>query len=474
MMLAVLAGCSGLTTKQPQVAEHGHLTRNIATVNDMLSDSSKVKAKIDKLMTGISQGYMLGQVYLDQFDRELDKNPEGALKSDTYSSLLAIRTFVDKFEHQINDMYVSMVLVSSSPEYTPDQKNTAEVALKSIGNYLNGVRSDKSNLPDNLKPLILSNLREKQVALFEDLKALQDEVTLPSMKESLQKHMKHLRTTRMTYFKNLMNYHVDRNILQQSINEEKKKKSFKEFEQEVKDLSKDIKKFISEIGRGTSSDEIVPSTGPSGNISGRTFPHNTWSLTYDDGPGKSTTDQILKNLVDRKMPATFFMLAKQVEAYPAAALRLKDAGMDLASHSYTHAQLTKVGTVQLEREIGTSKRVIESKLDTQVKLFRLPYGAGVSAGNVRAKIAEHGMVHVFWNVDTLDWQDKNPQSIMTRTLKQMQASPKNSGIVLFHDIHSQSVIASTLLMDHFNKEKLNVCTVQGVVDQMNQNLPSCK
>jgi peptidoglycan/xylan/chitin deacetylase (PgdA/CDA1 family) len=148
--------------------------------------------------------------------------------------------------------------------------------------------------------------------------------------------------------------------------------------------------------------------------------------------------------------------------------------MDMASHSYTHAQLTKVGEVQLEREIGTSKKVIEKKMDSKVKLFRLPYGSGVSAGNIRSKIAQHEMIHVFWNVDTLDWQDKNPQSIMKRTLKQMEASSKNSGIVLFHDIHPQSVIASTMLMDHFNKEKLTVCTVQAVIDQINQNLATCK
>ncbi|MBA2403595.1 MAG: polysaccharide deacetylase family protein, partial [Bdellovibrionales bacterium] len=150
------------------------------------------------------------------------------------------------------------------------------------------------------------------------------------------------------------------------------------------------------------------------------------------------------------------------------------AGHDLASHSYDHAQLTKVGPAALEKQIGGSKKIIEAKLGKPVKLFRLPYGAGVSVASVRAKIAEHGMVHVFWNVDTLDWQDKNPTSIFNRTVKQMNASAKNNGVVLFHDIHAQSVTASTMLMDYFIKQKINVCTVQAVVDQLNQGLASCQ
>ena len=131
------------------------------------------------------------------------------------------------------------------------------------------------------------------------------------------------------------------------------------------------------------------------------------------------------------------------------------------------------GVSESEVEIKSQIQFYD-KLGVQIKLFRLPYGAGVSVSKIRAKIAEHKMVHVFWSVDTLDWQDKNPQSVYNRALKQMAG--QKSGVVLFHDIHPQSVIASTMLMDYFNehKEKLTVCSVQGIVDQINKDLPSCK
>lgn len=422
--------------------------------------------KIDGLMTGIFQAYMLGQVYLQDFDEVLFKGKADPLKTDAYASLLSVRTIVDELEHDVNNLYINLVLVTSLPEYSAEQKLNAEIGLKAMGKYMDGLRTDKSSIPENLKPMVLSNLREKQTDLYEQLKAYHDSHPDKNVKDIVHKNMVLLRATRISFYKQLKTYKVDKAVFSKALKEEKKKKSFQQFEADVKNLSKDIKQYLNQVGRDISSESTWV------NLTGNTFPTNTWSITYDDGPGKSTTLEVLKNLKDREMVASFFVLAKQVEAYPAVAQQVKDAGMDMCSHSYTHAQMTKVGPVQLEREIGTSKKVIEEKLNTKVKLFRLPYGAGTGATNIRSKIMEHGMKHVFWNVDTLDWQDKNPQSIMNRTLGFMKTLKK--GIVLFHDIHPQSVIASTMLMDHFKKNAVNVCTVQGVLDQMEQNLPSCK
>lgn len=464
--LAVLIGCSTMTDKPDHVAHHSDPARNLASVNELVSSKAMLAEKIDSLMTGIFQAYMLGHVYLQDFDQILGKRKADPMKSDAYASLLSIRTIVDQLEHDVNNLYMNLVLVAALPEYTPEQKLNAEIGLKAMGKYMDGMRADKSSIPENLKPMVLSNLREKQTELYEQLKTYHDSHPDKNVKDVVHKNMVLLRATRMSFFKLLKTYKVDKVVFAKALKEEKKKKSFTEFEADVQKISKDVKQYLNQVGRDISSESTWV------NLTGNTFPANTWAITYDDGPGKSTTLDVLKNLQDRQMIASFFVLAKQVEAYPAVAQQVKDAGHEIASHSYTHAQMTKVGPVQLEREIGTSKKVIEEKLNTKIKLFRLPYGAGTGATNIRAKIMEHGMKHVFWNVDTLDWQDKNPQSIMNRTLGFMKTLKK--GIVLFHDIHPQSVIASTMLMDHFKKTGANVCTVHGVLDQMEQNLSSCK
>jgi peptidoglycan/xylan/chitin deacetylase (PgdA/CDA1 family) len=478
LALSLLAACSST----PKVAEETYSFkpdfRSIASVDETKSELSA--EKVNKTIKGIFHSYLLGQVLLQDFDKSLDQDPSSAMGSDTYNELQAIRIMVDEFEEHMNDLYVRLVMVSALPKFDDQQKLKAHESLKMIGQFLEGITGDQNQLPENLKPLILGNLREKQTVLYDELKAIRDDSTITNNDQeviaTINQNMVLLRGTRMKYFKNLMNYKVDEKILSQTLADQKNDHDFKEFRSNVKKMSKEIKKFTKEIsgGRSTSSDTIFPNAGAAGNITGRGFPANTWSLTYDDGPGGKTSPVVLQNLKDRNMKATFFMLAKQVEGLPNTAKSIADAGMDIASHSYDHAQLTKVGPIALEKQIGGAKKIIETRLGKQVKLFRLPYGAGVSVASIRAKIAEHKLIHVFWNVDTLDWQDKNPTSIFNRSVKQMAASPKNNGVILFHDIHQQSVVASTMLMDYFKQQNINVCTVQAVVDQLNQGLENCQ
>lgn len=474
----LLIGLLGCSTSSHKVAlpNENRASRFLASVDENLKSSGKLEKKIDELIHGVFHGYLMGQVFLYDFDNELNQNPEKVLQTKAYHSLLAVRQYVDHFEHEMNDLYVQLVMVTALPQYDQDQKEYAQKALDKMGSFFSGVISDEETLPENLRPLVLSNLREKQTELSEILTALKNDSSISKtddIKKVFHLNSVYLRATRFQYHKVLKKYKVDKDVLMASIAHEKKKKSYKQLEKEIQALSEKMKEFTSQLDRGTSSDSIYPSAGANGNISGSNFPNNTWSLTYDDGPG-TPTSEILKNLKERNMKATFFMLAQQVEKYPTIAASIKKDGHDLASHSYTHAQLTKVEPPQLEREIGTAKKVIEEKLMTKIQLFRLPYGAGTRVSSVRAKIAEHQMIHVFWTVDTLDWQDKNPDSIFERTVKQMKASDKNSGIILFHDIHQRTVSASTRVMEYLNQNNLTACTVQGVVNQINKNLASCK
>lgn len=470
LVLATLFSCASqnVAYKDTEVAQ-AELKRSIANV----SDTKDFSESVGSLTKGIYHSYLYGQLLLEKYDQELDRDPTKAMQGETYSELLSVRTFVDQFEENINDLYTHLVMVSALPEYDSFQKASAREALGKIGNFLDGIRTDGKELPENLRPLVLSRLTEKQTELYDLLKSASANFS-PEAKKIVRDNMVLLRATRRAYNRDLENYEVDSSAFEAAVAEASKDKDFKKFKRDVKAVSKDIHKFMQELraGRSTSGDVIYPAVGAAGNITGRGFPANTWSLTYDDGPGARNTSSILADLNRHGYKATFFVLAKQVEALPTITKSLVDSGMDMASHSYTHAQITKLGPQGQQKEIVTSKSVIEQKTGKTVKLFRLPYGAGVGVTSIRQRIANANMIHVFWNVDTLDWQDKNPQSIYQRALKQM--SGYKGGVILFHDIHPQTVTASKLLMDHMKRSGINVCTVQGVVDQQNKNLPSCK
>ncbi len=209
---------------------------------------------------------------------------------------------------------------------------------------------------------------------------------------------------------------------------------------------------------------LFPSTTTSGNLTGNTFPTKVWSLTFDDGPRGSKTKTVVDNLYQRGIKATFYMLTSQAKKYPETAKYVVDSGMNIALHSYTHPDLNKANSSTLEYEITSAKADLEKLLNVNTTTFRLPFGSGMRNNTLRKVIAKNKFIHIFWNIDTLDWKDKDPQSILNRVIKQMKLTPKNSGIILYHDIHSQSVIASAMTMDHLLDNGHKVCTVEEVID----------
>jgi peptidoglycan/xylan/chitin deacetylase (PgdA/CDA1 family) len=218
---------------------------------------------------------------------------------------------------------------------------------------------------------------------------------------------------------------------------------------------------------------IYPSTTTSGNLTGNTYPPKVWSLTFDDGPRGQKTRTVVDNLYSRGIKATFFMLTSAAKKYSKTSQYVVDAGMEIALHSYTHKDLNKQSLSMMEYEITDAKKDLESLLGVKTQVFRLPYGSGLRNKDLRSVISKNDYVHIFWNIDTLDWKDKDPQSIFLRVKKQMALTRNGSGIILYHDIHTQSVISSELAMDYLLENGHKICTVSEVIDHLNGKKIDC-
>ena len=211
---------------------------------------------------------------------------------------------------------------------------------------------------------------------------------------------------------------------------------------------------------------MFPTAGPHGSVSGTEWPKGNWSVTFDDGPHNSYSARVLANLKAHGFKSTFFELAQNATALPLVSKSLIDGGMELANHSYTHPQLPKLNAVQLHHEIVDANDKLTGVFGFKPTYFRCPYGAGLNVPRVRQMIADQNLIHVFWNVDSLDWQDHNPDSIVVRVKKQM--ATQGRGVILFHDIHPQSVTASNLIMDYIQATPgLRERSVGDVVNELN-------
>ena len=81
-------------------------------------------------------------------------------------------------------------------------------------------------------------------------------------------------------------------------------------------------------------------------------------------------------------------------------------------------------------------------------LFRFPYGARNAEG--MRILGEAKLRSVMWNIDSLDWADPVPESIVQRVIDQVHKEQR--GILLFHDIHERTVKALPQILDRLSAE----------------------
>ncbi|WP_051214904.1 polysaccharide deacetylase family protein [Granulicoccus phenolivorans] len=177
------------------------------------------------------------------------------------------------------------------------------------------------------------------------------------------------------------------------------------------------------------------------------------ALTFDDGPGKDT-GRLLDILNRKGARATFFMQGVNVKADPAMAKRVADTpGMEVANHSISHPDLTKLGAAGVRKEISGNQQRIADTTGKTTKVFRPPYGATNST--VREIAGETGEAVILWDVDTLDWQSRNPTAIR----KVVAQQTRNGSVILMHDIHSTTVDAVENVVTDLQNDGYQVVTV---------------
>lgn len=162
---------------------------------------------------------------------------------------------------------------------------------------------------------------------------------------------------------------------------------------------------------------------------------NNWkkyvSLTFDDGPNPKTTNRLLDILKKHNVKVTFFNLWKNAELYPDVVKRQAEEWHEIASHSWSHPSFLTLNAENIKKQISmTDEALKKAAWVNEIKLFRPPYWAQNQKTNDLV-----WKTIVMWDVDSMDWKNRNVQKNLTQTLAQV----KNGSIILYHDIHEPSV-----------------------------------
>lgn len=86
------------------------------------------------------------------------------------------------------------------------------------------------------------------------------------------------------------------------------------------------------------------------------------ALTFDDGPDPNTTPQALEILKRYGVKGTFFMLGKNVSAYPEVVQKVHKDGHAIGIHTWNHPVLTNIPLDEAKHEIMDTKDIIQKVL----------------------------------------------------------------------------------------------------------------
>lgn len=174
------------------------------------------------------------------------------------------------------------------------------------------------------------------------------------------------------------------------------------------------------------------------------------ALTFDDGPKRGCTDDLLDGLKARGVKATFFLMGQSIEGNEDLVLRMRDEGHLVGNHSYRHMQLTKEGAGAVCRAVDKTSRLIEEITGKKPQYLRPPYGDWSEELECQVD-----MTTVLWSVDSLDWKLRDRQKIVSRVMDQA----RDGDIILLHDIFPTSVEAALELIDRLGGQGYTFVTV---------------
>lgn len=194
-------------------------------------------------------------------------------------------------------------------------------------------------------------------------------------------------------------------------------------------------------------------------------------LTFDDGPNHKISPKVLDVLKEKKVPATFFVVGRNLtDKYKDVLFREMREGHAIAMHSLTHDYSKlypgRVGnTNRIGYEAQETQKILQEYFGPDFKstVWRYPGGhlswKGLTDGPDQA-VRDAGAEWVDWNCLIGDAEPKRVRPTTTAGMveyldKSLKANRhQNMAVVLMHDAENKSLTLEALpdVIDYFQEE----------------------
>jgi peptidoglycan/xylan/chitin deacetylase (PgdA/CDA1 family) len=179
------------------------------------------------------------------------------------------------------------------------------------------------------------------------------------------------------------------------------------------------------------------------------------ALTFDDGPYPVTTPLLLQVLRDADVAATFFLIGRDAEQYPALTREIARGGHEIADHTLTHPDLDRLPDAAVAAELRAGAASLEriAPDPAERRLFRPPHGRYTTATIRVAQAA--GFDTILWSDDPGDWRAVGLDQLRDHLLSRATAPE----IVLLHSGRPATVAALPEVVAAYRRAGFTFVTV---------------
>ncbi|QJD84097.1 delta-lactam-biosynthetic de-N-acetylase [Cohnella herbarum] len=168
-------------------------------------------------------------------------------------------------------------------------------------------------------------------------------------------------------------------------------------------------------------------------------------LTFDNGYENGFTPRILDILRDKNVSAAFFVTGHFVKDQPELVQRMAKEGHIIGNHSWSHPDLSQVGTDRIRTEMDKVQVEVEQLTGQHEMRFMRP-PRGVFSGRMLEACSNLGYTGVFWSVAYKDW-DVNLQQGANHAYNSVMGQLHPGAVILLHSVSRDNTEALGRIID---------------------------
>ena len=178
---------------------------------------------------------------------------------------------------------------------------------------------------------------------------------------------------------------------------------------------------------------------------------NKVSLMINVYWGTEYIEDMLNTLQKYNITTTFFVGGQWVEKEPEMLNKIISYGHEIGNHGYFHKDQEYLDYTQNYQEIKVNHELVKTMSNYTMNLFAPPSGS-FNKSTIQAS-KDLGYSTIMWSKDTIDWRDKDANSIYSRAVK-----AKGGDLILAHPTKC-TLQALPLILEYFKLNNLVVTTV---------------